>query len=179
MKAAWPAPTWHPHLPTALAVFTRPGAQQIGLHKLGAVLPPKESAPRLKPCVHFEAAQCKKDGLISECVQRRADKMVKGLKGKPYEWLRSLCFFSLEKWRLRGALITADNFLKGDSASREGADLLWWAAIGYKEMGWSHVRGISDWTLGKCSSLRGWLVTGTGFPGKWSGSQACQSSRST
>lgn len=39
--------------------------------------------------------------------------------------------------------------------------------------------GISDWTLGKCSSLRGWLVTGIGFPGKRVGSQACQSSRST
>lgn len=45
--------------------------------------------------------------------------MVKDLKGKPYEWLRSLCFFSPEDTRLRGALITANNFLKGGKCTRK------------------------------------------------------------
>lgn len=126
---------------------------------------PKESAPHLKSCVHFGAPQCKEDKL-SEHVQRWVTKMVKCFKGKPYKWLRSLCFFSLEKWRLRGTLITADNFFMGGSAQGRCWSLFWWAAIGYEEMEWNHVRGSSDWTLGKCSSLRGWLVTGTSFTGK-------------
>ncbi|KAK4823263.1 hypothetical protein QYF61_000230 [Mycteria americana] len=36
------------------------------------------------------------------------------------------------------------------------------------------IRGSSDWTLGKGSSLRGLSVTGTQSPGKWSEHQACQ-----
>lgn len=39
MQAARPATNPHPHLPTALAAFTCPEAQQPVLHKLGAVLP--------------------------------------------------------------------------------------------------------------------------------------------
>ena len=43
----------------------------------------------------------------------------------------------------------------------------------------SCVRGSSGWTLGEGSSLRGWSVAGTGFPGKRSRHQAGQSSRSS
>lgn len=42
---------------------------------------------------------------------------------------------------------------------------LWWPAAGSEGMEWSWIRPSSDWTLEKRSSLGGWLVTGTGFPG--------------
>ena len=44
----------------------------------------------------------------------------------------------------------------------------WWPVIGQGEMERSCIRGSSDWTLGKGSSLRESSVTGTESPGKWS-----------
>lgn len=84
-----------------------------------------------------------------------------------------------EKAYHRSDLIRVYNFLIEGSRG-EGAHLFSLETSDKSEI-WNEAASdsfSSDWTLGKDSSLWGWLITGTASPAKWWWHQACHSSRS-
>ncbi|XP_077188848.1 uncharacterized protein LOC143835316 [Paroedura picta] len=69
--------------------------------------------PHRAYCVQFWGSYFKKYVDKMEGVQRRATRMIRGLRTKPYEErLRDLGMLSLENWRLRWDMITVFKYLK-------------------------------------------------------------------
>ena len=70
--------------------------------------------PHLEYCVQVWSPYLCKDELKLEKVQKRAVRMMKGLRAKTYEGkLKELNLFSLKKRRLRGDLIEMFKLVKG------------------------------------------------------------------
>jgi len=78
-------------------------------------------SPHLGYCIQMQSPQYMD---LSECIQRRAARMIQGVEHFSYEdRLRGLGLSSLENKRLRGDLIVAFQVSKGELQERRGQTL--------------------------------------------------------
>ncbi|KAF4804115.1 hypothetical protein TURU_010429 [Turdus rufiventris] len=133
--------------------------------------------PHLKCREQFWVPQYKRVIKLLESVRRRTTRKKKGLEGKPYEeQLRSLGLFSLEETE-RKPHCSYNFLMRGKEGA--GTDLFSLVTIDRTQRnGLKLCEGRFRLDISQASSLRGWLGTGTGSPGKWSQHQGCQSSKS-
>lgn len=131
--------------------------------------------PHLECCVQFWVPQHKEDIKLAECLQRRATKTVKGPRARHRRssWGH---LFSLEKRRLRGALIATYPFLM--CLWRGGTDLLSLVTRGrILRNGMKVHEGKFRWDIRKQFFTERVAGQWNRPPGTQSHQQACQSSR--
>ena len=81
--------------------------------------------PHLEHCIQMWSPQYRTDTHVLEHVQRKARKMIQGMKHLSYEdKLKGLGLFSLEKRRLGSDLIVAFQNLKGGATGKKRTDSL-------------------------------------------------------
>lgn len=136
MQAAWPATTSHPHLPTALALFTCPEAQQPVLHKFSAVFRQRNLLHPWSPV-----------WILGQLSARRTNYQSVSRGGWPRWWKTSreshtggwgLFVSSALRSKGWGVPSSQPTTSSRGAAHREGADLLWWAPMGYEEVEVQH-----------------------------------------
>lgn len=115
--------------------------------------------------MQFWEPQYKKDIKLGS-TQRRAIKTVKGLEGKIYE-VAEVSWFVQPKEEAEGRPYGDLQLPHRGSRGAGSALCLLVTAKGPQGMVWSYDREVSGWMLGKCSSMRRCLSSGTGCLGKW------------
>ena len=92
--------------------------------------------PHLEYCIQMWSPQNRRDVDLTDCIQRRATKMIQGMDHLPCkDSLRELGLFILETRRLQGDLRVIFQYLKGEATEKKGTDSLAESSVrGHGEM---------------------------------------------